>query len=111
MPRNRDVPPSKRQLRVERTENTAGRRREAIIGTGSKPEARITHAALADPSHPSGAYFMERSERLRSRIVSAVREGQQVGELRSDLIPDEVATDLMALSDGLNLAMAYQSSH
>lgn len=60
-------------------------------------------AEAADPSHPSHAYFMERFERLRSRIVSAVTEGQQIGELRSDLIPDEVATDLIALSDGLNL--------
>lgn len=67
-------------------------------------------AEAADPSHPSHAYFAARFDRLRARIVAAVTDGQREGTLRADLVADDVATDLIALSDGLNLQWLIDST-
>jgi AcrR family transcriptional regulator len=53
------------------------------------------------PDHPANATFVERYRNLREAIVSALRVGQERGEIRTDVDLDAVTRRLIATLDGL----------
>jgi AcrR family transcriptional regulator len=68
--------------------------------------ARLS-AEATEPSHPSHEYFRERYESIRAAAVDGIRTAQQLGQLRSGLNPEMVATMLLALEDGLQIQWLF----
>ncbi|SEJ67036.1 TetR/AcrR family transcriptional regulator [Demequina mangrovi] len=64
--------------------------------------ATLTTAAAA-PSHPGHEYLRARYSWLRGLLVDALRELEEEGELRRSADPQEVATQALALLDGLQV--------
>ncbi|PZE80662.1 TetR/AcrR family transcriptional regulator [Curtobacterium sp. MCBD17_032] len=67
----------------------------------------LSAAAATDPDHPAHAYFRERYETTRSRMTDDFRRMQQDGRLRADLDPEELASVLLATSDGMQIQWLY----
>ena len=70
----------------------------------------LSAAAATDPEHPAHAYFRERYESGRSRMTADFRAMQADGRLRSDLDPEELASVLLAVADGLQIQWLYDPS-
>lgn len=60
------------------------------------------------PDHPGHAYFLRRYANIRSLIERAIVEGQQDGDVRSDVQPGPAARSLIALWDGLQIQWLYE---
>jgi AcrR family transcriptional regulator len=67
----------------------------------------LSAAAATDPDHPAHAYFRERYETTRARMTDDFRQMQQDGRLRADLDPEELASVLLATSDGMQIQWLY----
>ncbi|PZE64013.1 TetR/AcrR family transcriptional regulator [Curtobacterium sp. MCBD17_021] len=67
----------------------------------------LSAAAATDPEHPAHAYFRERYETTRNRMTDDFRRMQQDGRLRADLNPEELASVLLATSDGMQIQWLY----
>ncbi|PYY33261.1 TetR family transcriptional regulator [Curtobacterium sp. MCJR17_055] len=67
----------------------------------------LSAAAATDPDHPAHAYFRERYETTRARMTDDFRRMQQDGRLRTDLDPEELASVLLATSDGMQIQWLY----
>jgi AcrR family transcriptional regulator len=67
----------------------------------------LSAAAATDPEHPAHAYFRERYEAHRSRMTADFRGMQDDGRLRRDLDPEELASVLLAVSDGMQIQWLY----
>jgi AcrR family transcriptional regulator len=67
----------------------------------------LSAAAATDPDHPAHAYFRERYETTRARMTDDFRRMQQDGRLRADLDPEELASVLLATSDGMQIQWLY----
>lgn len=63
----------------------------------------IMTAESIDPSHPAHEFFRGRYDRVRRRLTEHVRKDQVGGRLAPDLDPDEVAVDVLALMDGMQV--------
>lgn len=70
----------------------------------------LSAAAATDPEHPAHDYFRERYESTRSRMTADFRTMQQDGRLRADLDPEELASVLLAVSDGMQIQWLYDPS-
>ncbi len=63
----------------------------------------ILNAESLAENHPAHALFRERSARVHRRFVDVLRAGQAAGELKRDFDADEIAAELFALMDGLQI--------
>ena len=70
---------------------------------GSVELFAILSAAATAPDHPGHAYFRERYAWLRELLVDALRELEEEGELRRKSDPEEIAAQVIALLDGLQV--------
>ncbi|MEV0798381.1 TetR/AcrR family transcriptional regulator [Kribbella sp. NPDC050281] len=64
-------------------------------------------AEAGDPQHPSNPYFAERYARLRESLAGAVRARQAAGTFTASADPEQIATLLIALSDGLQVQSQF----
>jgi AcrR family transcriptional regulator len=53
--------------------------------------------------HPAHEYFVDRYERIRARIYRSLREGQNLGEIRSDIDVRTFSSVIVAVMDGLQI--------
>jgi len=53
--------------------------------------------------HPTHDHFQRRYARVRQILSQHVRDGRAAGEIRSDIVPEQLATVLIAIMDGLQL--------
>lgn len=58
-------------------------------------------AEATDPQHPSHEEFAERYRRGAERSAALLRAGQEAGEIRADIDPDQAARLISAVMDGL----------
>jgi AcrR family transcriptional regulator len=63
----------------------------------------VLAAEAVDPDHPAHAQFRERYRELRERVGSQLAVEQEDGRLTPGLDPELVATQLLAMFDGLQL--------
>jgi AcrR family transcriptional regulator len=60
-------------------------------------------AEATSSDHPAHVYFVDRYERVRSRIYRTLRDGQNMGEVRSDVDIETLASVVVAVMDGLQI--------
>ncbi|HET7723847.1 MAG TPA: TetR/AcrR family transcriptional regulator [Propionibacteriaceae bacterium] len=60
-------------------------------------------AESADPDHPARTYFRDRLARLRHQISYHIEQAQASGQVAPEVDPEGVATDIVALWEGLQL--------
>ncbi|GAA5518646.1 hypothetical protein Lsed01_01078 [Demequina sediminis] len=70
---------------------------------GSVKLFAILSAAATAPDHPGHEYFRERYAWLRELLIDALRELEEEGELRRKSDPEEIAAQVIALLDGLQV--------
>jgi AcrR family transcriptional regulator len=63
----------------------------------------VLSAEASDPTHPAHAYFVARYERARVSIQRAIDDLAARKLLRGNVDPGDVAVDLIALMDGLQI--------
>jgi AcrR family transcriptional regulator len=72
-----------------------------------------------DAEDPLHDYFVDRYRRVRASLARSVREGQQVGEIRSDVDADRIAAEILSFivgtqiqwlldQDGIDVNGAYE---
>ena len=89
----------------------AGSYADALVALAAAHEADPTFIRLftvlaaesVDPGHPAHAWFVERYERIRSRIAETFRAEQRVGRIDEDLDVELAARQVIALFDGIQL--------
>jgi AcrR family transcriptional regulator len=69
--------------------------------------ANLSAAAATDPEHPAHEYFRERYVTNRDAIASDARLMQTNGRLRADVDPEELASALLAVADGMQIQWLY----
>ena len=86
---------------------------EVIRANAAEPELATLYGVLmaesVDPGHPAHDWFAARNERVRGQLAMGLAESQRNGELRADLDPDAVASQIIALYDGLAMQHALAS--
>ncbi|PZF53805.1 TetR family transcriptional regulator [Curtobacterium sp. MCSS17_008] len=70
----------------------------------------LSAAAATDPEHPAHEYFRERYERSRRDFARDFRAMQADGRLRPDVDPEQLASVLLAISDGMQIQWLYDPS-
>lgn len=99
----------------------------AIAKLGQQLVANPLHARLytvliaenLDPEDPLHEFFASRYRRVRGSMARAVREGQQLGEVRPDIDADRVAAEILSFivgtqvqwlldQDGIDVNGAYE---
>jgi AcrR family transcriptional regulator len=65
-------------------------------------------AEAGDPQHGSHDFFVERYQRLREALAEAIRARQSDGTISTAADPDNIATLLIALSDGLQIQSQFR---
>ncbi|MFG2497596.1 TetR/AcrR family transcriptional regulator [Streptomyces sp. NPDC048441] len=63
-------------------------------------------AEAGDPSHPAHAYFAERYARVVHSLASALQRSIDAGQLVPHTDPEDVAREILAVSDGLQVQWA-----
>ncbi|MGW5862839.1 TetR/AcrR family transcriptional regulator [Streptomyces sp. NPDC055239] len=63
-------------------------------------------AEAGDPAHPAHAYFAERYERVAGFLASALQRSVETGQLRTGIDPENIAREILAVSDGLQVQWA-----
>jgi AcrR family transcriptional regulator len=83
---------------------------EVMRFNATEPELATLYGVLmaesVDPDHPAHAWFAARSERVRQQIADGLAQAQRTGEVRADLDPQAVASQIIALFDGLAMQRA-----
>lgn len=63
----------------------------------------LLNAESLSQGHPAQNWFHHRSEWMLQYIANSLRHGQANGELNAAIDPDQVAAELIAMMDGLQL--------
>ncbi|MFC8124289.1 TetR/AcrR family transcriptional regulator [Streptomyces sp. NPDC057302] len=63
-------------------------------------------AEAGDPAHPAHAYFAERYERVAHSLAAALQRAADAGQLKSGTDPQDIAREILAVSDGLQVQWA-----
>lgn len=63
-------------------------------------------AEAGDPAHPAHAYFAERYERVAWSLASVLQRSVDAGQLRPGIDPENIAREVLAVSDGLQVQWA-----
>ena len=83
---------------------------EIIRANAAQPELATLYGVLmaesVDPGHPAHDWFAARNERVRRQLGAGLAQAQRSGELRADLDPHAVASQIIALYDGLAMQHA-----
>jgi AcrR family transcriptional regulator len=78
---------------------TARERLRAVLGAYAAIEHAQRHHPLAPALH-GGAHHLEGRRRLRGLLASLLEEAARAGELRDDVVPDELAAYCLAALAG-----------
>ncbi|MGY1857179.1 TetR/AcrR family transcriptional regulator [Modestobacter sp. SYSU DS0290] len=68
----------------------------------------VTAAESLDPAHPAHEYFQGRYQRIRRAVARRVELDQEKGRLPATLVPEDLASEMIALMDGLQLQWLMQ---
>ncbi|MCZ2838978.1 TetR/AcrR family transcriptional regulator [Modestobacter sp. VKM Ac-2985] len=68
----------------------------------------VTAAESLDPAHPAHEFFQVRYQRIRTMVAHRIRVDQDRGRLARRVDPEGLASELMALMDGLQLQWLMQ---
>jgi AcrR family transcriptional regulator len=71
--------------------------------------ARVAADAM-DADHPSHSYFAGRYDALRGQFASLLRTLQLDGQVRPDVTPEDAATLLIAILDGIQTQFLFDDS-
>ncbi|WP_208104057.1 TetR/AcrR family transcriptional regulator [Modestobacter roseus] len=63
----------------------------------------VTAAESLDPAHPAHEFFQHRYQRIRRIMAERIAADQRKGRVDRALDPEHVATEVMAVMDGLQL--------
>lgn len=78
---------------------------EVMRGLAGDAHLATLHTVLMaesiDPDHPAHDWFARRNARVREQLELGLIAGRRAGELRADLDPHAVASQIMSLMDGL----------
>lgn len=72
--------------------------------------ANLSAAAATDPDHPAHAYFRERYAHSRATIGAGLARMQAAGRIDPTLDPEQLASILMAVSDGMQVQWMFDDS-
>jgi AcrR family transcriptional regulator len=64
-------------------------------------------AEAGDPQHSAHEYFVERYDRLRQQLAADLGARQSDGTIDREIAPEDLATILIALSDGLQVQAQF----
>jgi hypothetical protein len=64
-------------------------------------------AEAGDPHHSAHEYFVERYDRLRQQLAADIGARQSDGTIDREIAPEDLATILIALSDGLQVQAQF----
>lgn len=67
----------------------------------------LSAAAATDPTHAAHEYFRERYDRNRRTFGAEFARMRDDGRLRPDVDPEELASTLLAVSDGMQIQWLY----
>lgn len=70
----------------------------------------LSAAAATDAEHPAHDYFRERYASSRRTFTDDFRRMQDDGRLRADVDPEQLASVLLAISDGMQIQWLYDPS-
>jgi AcrR family transcriptional regulator len=70
----------------------------------------LSAAAATDAEHPAHEYFRERYASSRRTFTDDFRRMQDEGRLRADVDPEQLASVLLAISDGMQIQWLYDPS-
>ncbi|WP_062517805.1 TetR/AcrR family transcriptional regulator [Demequina gelatinilytica] len=70
----------------------------------------VLSAEASDPEHPAHAYFVARYRWLRTDIADALAEAERSGRTRPGALQPGLASDLIALIDGLQVQWLLEPS-
>jgi AcrR family transcriptional regulator len=70
----------------------------------------LSAAAATDAEHPAHEYFRERYATSRRTFTDDFRRMQDEGRLRADVDPEQLASVLLAISDGMQIQWLYDPS-
>ncbi|MCM2391150.1 TetR/AcrR family transcriptional regulator [Streptomyces albipurpureus] len=68
-------------------------------------------AEAGDPDHPAHSYFVQRYQEIAGVLEAALRAAVATGEIRADTDVRQVAQEVMAVSDGLQVQWALAEGH
>lgn len=63
----------------------------------------LLNAESLSEDHPAQAWFHQRSEWMLQYIARSLRQGQEIGEINPAIDPEQIAAELIAMMDGLQL--------
>lgn len=63
----------------------------------------LLNAESLSEDHPAQDWFHQRSRLMLQYIARSLRHGQKTGEINSAIDPDQIAAELIAMMDGLQL--------
>jgi AcrR family transcriptional regulator len=63
----------------------------------------ILNAESLVDEHPAGEWFRKRSDMVKAQFERVIRAGIAAGEIRGDVYPSLIATQIIALMDGLQI--------
>jgi AcrR family transcriptional regulator len=58
--------------------------------------------------HPGHEFFKVRYQNVRTQIIESLRQGQLIGEIRTDVKAEDLAVMLFAMMDGLQIQWLYE---
>ncbi len=70
----------------------------------------LVAASLQEGNATARAHFTERFDRLRRGLADRLRAEQELGQIRADVDPDQVAALIVAASDGLQIQWLLEPS-
>jgi AcrR family transcriptional regulator len=65
-------------------------------------------AESIDDQHPGHDFFRQRYQGLRERTVEVLRAAQERGEVRKDMLAEDLVSMLWAMMDGLQIQWLYE---
>jgi AcrR family transcriptional regulator len=65
-------------------------------------------AESIDDQHPGHDFFRERYQDLRNRTMEVLKKGQERGEIRNDILAEDLVVLLWAMMDGLQVQWLYE---
>lgn len=63
----------------------------------------VLSAEAGDPGHPAHDYFVRRYQRSRASLREALEQARAYGHLASEVDPEDLATEIIAVMDGLQV--------
>jgi AcrR family transcriptional regulator len=68
-------------------------------------------AESIDEQHPAHDFFTQRYQTIREQNIAVLKEAQARGEIRSDILAEDLVVMLFAMMDGLQVQWLYEPQH